>query len=503
MMETRVRWPRFLTPPNLIQLIRQQKNPLTALQLFRTAPLRYPAYRHTVPVYSALLSSLSSSPRFLPLLPSLLRHMLLHSSPSSSLDPVFSRAISSLSASDPHCALSLFRLLPFSNCVSWPLSFVSLLRSLLLSPDFLPLARQLLDEFSHRTESRIGVDCLNLLIKTLCDLGRVDLAVDVFREFHEQCWYPDRDTYRFLMKGLCDAGRLDDAIHLLYSMLWRISQKGCDADVVVYRMVLVALCNEGRIKDAEEVLGKVLLKGLRSPRRRRAFQKPELGGRSLEEMKRLIDDALVMGGVRSLASYKAMIVDLYIEGKIKHADKMFDEMVERGFKPVVSMYEAKIAALCEAGRATDAEMVLEEMVEKGGCAPRTRSYELVMEGLCGEGESMRATARLEKMGRHVGSVARKETYEVLVNGLCREGRYVEAARALERMVRMRHRAEVTVLETVIRGLCSNGRVYEAVVWLEEMVSLGNAPEVDVWRSLVCLVCVNPPPKCVFGGLVGA
>ncbi|EHA8591746.1 putative Pentatricopeptide repeat-containing protein [Cocos nucifera] len=291
------------------------------------------------------------------------------------------------------------------------------------------------------------------------------------------------------MRGLCDAGRLDDAVHLLYSMLRRISQKGCDADVVVYRTLFYAICAVGRVALAEHLLAKVLLKGLRYPRRRRAFRPPELQGRSLEDMKRIIDDALVSGGVRSLASYKAMVEELYAEGRVGHADKLFDEMIQRRFRPPVSMFEAKIAALCKEGRVEDGARVVEvEMMERD-CVPTVRAYNLVMDGLCKEGKATRAVGYLDGMDRQVGCVASKESFEVLVDGLCSEGRFLEATRILERMLRRRYWPQSAIFENVIRGLCSSGRSYEAVLWLEEMISQGKVPQVDVWTSLVSMVCL--------------
>ena len=43
------------------------------------------------------------------------------------------------------------------------------------------------------------------------------------------------------MKELCEDGRWNETIHLLYSMFWRISQKGSGEDIVVYRTVLYVL----------------------------------------------------------------------------------------------------------------------------------------------------------------------------------------------------------------------------------------------------------------------
>lgn len=290
------------------------------------------------------------------------------------------------------------------------------------------------------------------------------------------------------MKGLCDTSRLDDAMHLLYSMLWRISRKGCDADVLVYRTLLEGLCAAGRIELAEEILGKVLKKGLRSPRARRAFQRPVLSGATtLEQMKRIIDEALVVHGVRSLASYDAMITDLYEEGEFTHAGKLFYEMTKKGFRPLASMFEAKIAALCREGRLEDGIRVLEMEMVENGCVRTVKAYNLLMAGLCSKEEFARAMDFLDRMDKQLGCVAQKETFEILVDGFCSRGHFLEAAHVLERMQRRKYWPESRIINSVIRGLCSVGRIYEALLWLEEMLSQGKIPEASVWRSLLSMV----------------
>ena len=58
-----IRWPRILTPTDLSQIIRKQKNPLTALQLFNEAQSMYPNYRHNGPVYATMIGILGKSGR--------------------------------------------------------------------------------------------------------------------------------------------------------------------------------------------------------------------------------------------------------------------------------------------------------------------------------------------------------------------------------------------------------------------------------------------------------
>ncbi|WOL19603.1 hypothetical protein Cni_G28405 [Canna indica] len=495
-MATVVRWPRVLTPSRLAQLIRQQKDPADALRLFEDAPLRYSSYRHNSLVYSAALDSLLSvDPVPVPAVAALLSHLALRDS-CPAPDPLFARAIGAL-YEDPSTALHLFlRLLPRSNAHTWSLSFDALLR-LLLSRGHLTLALGLLARCAGRREVQFGAPSLNLIVAALCRAGRPAAALQAFASFKDLCCNPDRDTYRTLMRGLCKAGHLDDAIHLLRSMLWRISQKGCDADVVVYRTLVEALHRHGRITEAEEILAKVLKKGLRSPKRRQTFCGPVLEGMTTEEAKKVIDESLVVRGIKSMASYKAMLGDLYAEGRLDHAQQMFDEMIQSGFRPTVSIFEDKINALCREGRADDSAIVLEKEMMERDCVPTVNTYNLVMEGLCKDGKSMRAVEYLARMEKQVGCVSQKDTFLILISGLCAECRYIEAAKILERMLRMRYRPNRDVFNSIIRGLCSIGRRYEAVLWLEEMVSHGKIPELDIWTSLASIVLFDDSMGTLF------
>ncbi|RWR87675.1 pentatricopeptide repeat-containing protein [Cinnamomum micranthum f. kanehirae] len=85
-----IRWPRFLTPTNLSQIIKTQKNPITALQIFHSAKTLYPQYRHNGPVYATMVQILAAS-NLLPQLKSLLHQM--KSEPCQFKDSIFATSI--------------------------------------------------------------------------------------------------------------------------------------------------------------------------------------------------------------------------------------------------------------------------------------------------------------------------------------------------------------------------------------------------------------------------
>ncbi|XP_043708211.1 pentatricopeptide repeat-containing protein At1g05600 [Telopea speciosissima] len=482
-----MRWPGFLTPTHLSQLLQKQKNPLTAFRIFNEAKSRYPDYRHNGPVYSTMIDILGSSGRF-----SEMKELIEQMKDDSceSKDSVLANAIKTYAkAKLLDEAISLFRNLPQFNCVNWTKSFNTILEVLLNEAKF-ETAHRIYLENSNRWEVKTYIRSFNLFIDALCRRNRSDLALQIFQEMSDQSCYPDRETYRLLMRGLCDDGRLNEAVHLLYSMLWRISQRGCGEDVSVYITLLHALCDNGQVEAALEILAKVLRKGLKAPKR--SLQGLDLN-RCLEDenperIKGLISEALIRGGIPSSASYSAIASDLYSEGKICDANKVFDEMRESGFLPSVSMYEAKISALGNARRAEEAVKVIEKDMVEGNCVPSVTTYNIVMKGLCNEGQPLMAVGYLEKMSKQVGCRANKESYSILMDGLCQEGQYSEGSRILERMLDRGFWPCDATYNRLIRGLCLVGKRYDAVLWLEEMVSRGKSPKIAVWESLVIAVC---------------
>ncbi|KAJ9171577.1 hypothetical protein P3X46_014927 [Hevea brasiliensis] len=484
-----VRWPRFLTPTHLSQIIRNQRNPLTALQIFKEAKVKYPNYGHNGPVYATMIGILSSSGRITEM-----KEVIdqMQEDSCECKDSVFATAINTYAkAGFLNEAISLFKSIPKFNCVNWTESFNTLLQ-IMVKESMFQSAHSLFLDNSYGWEVKSRVCSLNLLMDVLCQHNRSDLALQVFQEMTYQGCHPDRDSYEILMRGLCKDRRLNEAIHLLYSMFWRISQKGSGEDIVIYRILLDALCDNGQVEQALEILNKILKKGLKAPKLcchgRDLYQCNS--GDDIEATKLLINEALIRGVIPSLGSYTAMAVELYGEGRISLADKVLDETQDRGFRPSLLTYEAKVSALCREGRVHEAVKVIEVEMMKENCVPNVRLYNILLKGLCDAGNSAAAVGYLKKMAKQVGCVANEETYCILVHGLCRDGRFVEGSRILEEMLIKSYRPPIDAHNVLIRGLCSMGRLYEAIVWLEDMISLGRSPEPSVWNSLVASACCN-------------
>ncbi|GMH00370.1 hypothetical protein Nepgr_002209 [Nepenthes gracilis] len=493
-----VRWPRRLNPTQLSQLLNLQKNPMTALQIFNEAKSKYPSYKHNFSVYSAMINILGSQGLF-----SEMKEVINQMKEDSCecKDSLFVRIIKFYEKSGLlDDAVSLFKTLPQYNCVNWTESFNTLLRIMVKESKLEDVHHLFVENFSG-WQVKYRIKSLNLLMEALCGIHRSDLGLWVFQEMnnYQCCYYPDRETYRILMRGLCEDGRINEATHLLYSMFWRISQKGYGEDFAIYRILLDSLCDRGHIDEAITILEKILRKGLRAPRSRRKLEYLDQirGTEDTQRAKGLINAALIRGGIPSLASYRAMAADLYSEGKIHDANKMFDEMRERGFRPPLAIYEAKVASLCSVGKVDEASRVIEVEMVQHDCVPTAKLYNMVVKGLCDEGNSALATGLLMKMARQVGCAPNKETFGVIVDGLCHDRRFVEASIIMERMLNRSYCPGAETFDALIRGLCSMNRQYEAIVWFEEMICQGKAPKASVWHALVASFCSNMEEIKVF------
>ncbi|KAK9910144.1 hypothetical protein M0R45_034119 [Rubus argutus] len=258
-------------------------------------------------------------------------------------------------------------------------------------------------------------------IKTYARAGLLDEAVSLFKNLSEFNCVNWTQSFNTLLEIMVDESKLEEAC----------------------RLFVEHFCG-WEVEEAAEILGKILTKGLKAPKRfhhQHDLSRCGNGG-DTEGIKRLINEALVRGGNPSFASYSAMAVHLYNEKKGDGGGK-----------------------LCS----------------------NSEVYSVVVRGLCNGKQSVLALEFLKKMEKQVGCVSDKETYGALVDGLCSESRFLEASPVLQEMLIKSKLPCAETYSRVVGGLCSVGRHYEAVMWVEEMISQATLLDYTVWNSLVASV----------------
>ncbi|CAN6446042.1 unnamed protein product [Victoria cruziana] len=179
--------------------------------------------------------------------------------------------------------------------------------------------------------SKLGVKldacCFNILIKALCQLGKMDAAYALVDEMPKQGCKPNRKTYATLMHHLCEQGNVDEAIRLYE----RTESTGCHHDTITFNILISGLCKQKRVAEGMDLLDKMKYKGI--------F--PNSG------------------------SYLAVIYCLLDMKKSLDAKEYLYRMMSEGFAPSFRSFKLLIQGLCTERLLDDAELVLREMIRHG------------------------------------------------------------------------------------------------------------------------------------------
>ncbi|XP_031474957.1 pentatricopeptide repeat-containing protein At3g14580, mitochondrial-like [Nymphaea colorata] len=179
--------------------------------------------------------------------------------------------------------------------------------------------------------SRLGVKldacCFNILIKALCQLGKMDAAYSLVDEMPKQGCKPNRKTYATLMHYLCEQGNVDEAFQLYE----RTDRAGCHHDTITFNILISGLCKQKRVAEGMDLLDKMKGKGC----------------------------------LPNSGSYLAVIYGLLDMKKSLDAKEYLYRMISEGSAPSFKSFKLLIQGLCTERLLDDAELVLREMIRHG------------------------------------------------------------------------------------------------------------------------------------------
>ncbi|GAB2284264.1 hypothetical protein Dimus_018730 [Dionaea muscipula] len=234
---------------------------------------------------------------------------------------------------------TLFEMKDF-NC--WPSvkTFNFVLNLLVSSKQFDIIPRVYLGAIELGIE--IDACCLNILIKGLCECGRLDDAYNVLDEFPKQGCRPNLRSYSTIMHSLCEHGRVYDA----FELLTRLENEGISPDTITFNILISGLRKQGKLEEAIELLDRMMLKGC----------KPNLGSHQqvlygLLEAKQFVRAKCFMNQMisrrfrPSFESYKLMILGLCTENLMEEVDLVLQHMVRHGFTPRMGMWRKTLETM--------------------------------------------------------------------------------------------------------------------------------------------------------------
>ncbi|KAL5989490.1 hypothetical protein ACLOJK_010382 [Asimina triloba] len=464
--KTLVRWSKKITPAQVEQLIRAERDIRKALLVFDSATAEYAnGYRHDRTTFGVIISRLAAANQFKPAEQLLSRMQDEKCAISEGIFLSLFRAYGK--AHKPLDALRVFRKMKEFGCEPTPKAYVTVF-DILVSENQLILAHRF-----HNYMKEMGlppcVASLNVLIKAFCkSAGTLDAAFRVFQQMPDLGCVPDSYTYGTLINGLCRLGRIGNAKEMFEEMRVR----SCTPTVVTYSTLIHGLCQSGNLDEAVDMFKEMCGNGIKPNVVTYSSLMDGLckGSRSSQAMELLEE----MEGKRllpNMITYSTIVSGLCKESKLCEALAVLDRMKIQGCKPDAGLYSKLINGLCDSCKFVEAANFLDEMVLSGISPNRVtrivhvKIHNRVVQGLCSKKITERAFQVYLSM-RSRGISADQETFNCLVDCLCKKGDVHKAARIVNEMVAEKFIPDEVTWSTIVHGFFGRMKGREAAEFVQ-------------------------------------
>ncbi|GAB4835304.1 hypothetical protein Ancab_000213 [Ancistrocladus abbreviatus] len=302
-----------------------------------------------------------------------------------------------------------------------------------------------------------------VVIDGLCKNGRLDEALELFRDMDKIECKKDITVYNNLIDALSSSNRIGDCIQLLSKM----KHARIQPTQFTYNSFYGYFCRSEDVPGAFNVVKEMRLNGHNPWIKHSTTLVKQLckHGRAVEACK-FLDDMVKEGFVPDIILYSAAIDGLLKVKELDHALELFQNICARGYRLDVIAYNILINGLCKAKRVSEAQDILNEMLNKG-LVPSVVTYNSLIDGWCKDGDIDQALLCFSKMDgeeREPNVV----TYTTLIDGFCNAGRPDDALMLWDEMKTKGCCPNRVAFMAMINGLCKNGRPNLAFVFLREM-----------------------------------
>ncbi|XP_019056963.1 PREDICTED: pentatricopeptide repeat-containing protein At2g17670 isoform X2 [Tarenaya hassleriana] len=231
--------------------------------------------------------------------------------------------------------------------------------------------------FTHGCEpNQVSTD---IAVRSLCESGRVDEAVDLVKELSEKHSPPDTYTYNFLVKHLCKCRSLSAVYGFVDEMRSSFDIK---PDLVTYTILIDNVCNSKNLREAMRLVSALSDSGFKPDcfvynTIMKGYCTLSKGSEAIGVYKKMKEE----GVEPDMITYNTLIFGLSKSGRVDEARKYLKAMIEAGHVPDAVTYTSLMNGMCRKGDALGAMSLLEEM-EGEGCSPNSCTYNTLLHGLC-------------------------------------------------------------------------------------------------------------------------
>ncbi|GKV44168.1 hypothetical protein SLEP1_g51374 [Rubroshorea leprosula] len=291
----------------------------------------------------------------------------------------------------------------------------------------------------------------DIVIRSLCEVGRFDDAVELVKEMSLKHSPPDSFTFNFLVKCLCKCRTLSTVYGFIEEMK---NSFGIKPDLVTYTILIDNVCNSKNLREATRLLGVLNECGFKPDcfvynTIMKGYCMLSRGSEAIEVFNKMKEE----GVEPDLVTYNTLIFGLSKAGRVKEARKYLDIMVEKGHFPDAVTYTSLMNGMCREGNALGALALLEEMQRKS-CSPNSCTYNTLLHGLC-KCRLLEKGIDLYREMKSAGIKLETASYATLVRTLCRAGRVAEAYEVFDYAIESKSLTDVaayTTLESTLKWL---------------------------------------------------
>ncbi|KAL9252816.1 putative pentatricopeptide repeat-containing protein [Drosera capensis] len=335
--------------------------------------------------------------------------------------------------------------------------------------------------------------CCSIVIDGLCKNGRLDEAVELFRDMDRIRCGKSVLLYNNLIDALSSSQRVEECLELLTEMKYSGSVQPTH---FTYNSIYGNYCRQGDVHGALHFLKDMRLHGHKPWIKHSTLLVQQLckHGRAIEacDYLSLVDKEEFLPDI---VPYAAALDGLVKMQKVDRALELFDDICARGYAPDVVTYNILINGLCKEKKVSEAQNILNKMLEKG-LLPSVVTYNSLIDGLCKDGDIDQALACFSKMEgeeREPNVV----TYTTLIDGLCNAGRPDDAVKIWNKMERKGCSPNRIAFMALISGLCKNDNPESALGFLREMEEQDLNADSFVHVALVCAFLSKRNPQLAF------
>lgn len=351
---------------------------------------------------------------------------------------------------------------------------------------------QIEKSFMVKEMVRANTTSFSIVIDGLCNSGKLDLALSLFRDMVQVGCKQSVLLYNNLIDGLSNSNRLEEC----YLLLKEMKSSGFKPTQFTHNSIFGCLCRREDVAGAIDVVREMRVHGHEPWIKHYTLLVKQLCKRQRSaEACNFLADMAKEGFLPDIVAYSA-VIDGFVKIKaVDQALEIFQDICARGYCPDVVAYNTLINGFCKVKRVSEANAIMDEMVTKG-LVPSVVTYNLLIDGWCKNGDIDQAFHCLSLM---VGKEREPNviTYTTLIDGLCNAGRPDHAIGLWNEMRGKGYSPNKISFIALILGLCKCGLPDTALLYFHEMGEK-ETPDTIVFVALINSFILKKNPTSAFG-----